>query len=1112
MSILFELERMERLADDLNLLRRPRRIPVSRYKRMEGKDGGDALCSTDQWEDCVIEEPWSCLDSHRWYRTRIQIPDSLDGAHVEFLITTGREGQWDATNPQMLFYLNGRIVQGVDVNHREILISPCAAAGDVYNIAILAYSGSVPGDLILRTDLVQVDDRVEKAYYDFLVPVQAARLLKKPDQESYRRILVKLGPAADALDMRTPYSDGFYRSLEAMEDILARAFYTQTDSCAPVVSAVGHTHIDIAWLWTVEQTREKAIRSFSTVLELMERYPDYRFMSSQPILYQFVKEQEPELYERIKERIREGRWETDGAMWLESDCNLPGGEALVRQIIKGEKFFMDEFGMASRCLWLPDVFGYSAAIPQILKKCGIPYFLTTKIAWNQFNQLPNDTFMWKGIDGSRVFVFMPTACDFDKTLGLNVSFTDTRNTTTYTGIVNPNMTLGTFKRFQNRDLTEDTLMLFGFGDGGGGPTKEMLEEAGRLQYGLPGIPRLVQEPERDFFDRIYGQIGSKPDMPVWDGELYFEYHRGTLTSMAKNKRYNRRSEMLYEQLETLGVMAELQGHEYPAEVIRRGWDVILLNQFHDIIPGSAIGPVYDQTDREYAEILKSGELAARRLAEKLGSGCGNEEAGCGNGCGGSRGYSHGGGSRCGVGEAASRVIVINTQGYERDDLVEVCGAGAEDVVYAEDYQGVRTPVQHTGEDRLVFHARKLPAAGYSIYKLVRGRAEDMAGTRDAGPGPDLGPEPAAGPEDRNSLEALACPGPGSSPGSWNGTFENQWYKAEFNDKMELVSLVEKETGCQLMKEGRVGNQLMTYEDRPMNWDNWDVDMYYRRKPYSQDSSAAPVLKEQGPVRVVVSVSHRFAGSLVEQDVVLYHNLPRIDFVTHADWRDHHVLLRVHFPAEVNAVKASYEIQFGNVERETTSNHSWDTAKFEVCAHKWADLSENGLGLSILNDCKYGHSIKDGDIGLTLIKSGTYPNEDADIGPHDFTYSIYPHSGRWQEARTVEMAYDLNSPLVSLLLPGDAVRAPWSMVSTDRPNCFVEMMKKAEDQDGYILRMYENHNTRTEVTVSLGFEAARVEECDLLERPVRQLCTEGGRFKDFIKPYEIKTYRIRRDHV
>lgn len=293
----------------------------------------------------------------------------------------------------------------------------------------------------------------------------------------------------------------------------------------------------------------------------------------------------------------------------------------------------------------------------------------------------------------------------------------------------------------------------------------------------------------------------------------------------------------------------------------------------------------------------------------------------------------------------------------------------------------------------------------------------------------------------------------------------------------------------------------------MNWDNWDVDMYYQRKPYHAELVTAPVLKEWGPVRTVVSISHRFAGSLVEQDIVFYPNLPRIDFVTRADWRDHHVLLRVYFPAQINAAKATYEIQFGNVERETTSNHSWDTAKFEVCAHKWADLSENGLGLSLLNDCKYGHSIRDGEMGLTLIKSGTYPNENADIGIHEFTYSIYPHKGRWQEARTVEMAYGLNSPLVSALAPAKGPGGFWSKVSVDQPCCFVEMMKKAEDGNGYILCIYENRNTRTSMTVNLGFEISHVEECDLLERTLRSIETDGHRFKDFIKPYEIKTYRV-----
>lgn len=1059
MSILFELERMERLAADLDACRIRQQIPVHTYKRKEGKQADGAVCNTDSWETCQIEEPWSTLDHHRWYRTQITIPDSMDQKSVAFLITTGREGGWDATNPQMLFYLNGTLVQGVDINHRRMRISDCAQRGATVEIALLVYSGSVPGDLILRTDLVEVDSLTEKVYYDFLVPVKTARLLKNSDAENHRRILQKLGAAVDALDLRVPYSQSYYDSLRRAEAILKQEFYTAIREDAPLVSAIGHTHIDIAWLWTVEQTREKSIRSFSTVLELMKQYPDYRFMSSQPILYQFVKEQEPELYQEIKERIREGRWEPDGAMWLEADCNLPTGEALVRQILKGEQFFREEFGIPSKCLWLPDVFGYSAAIPQILKKCGIPYFLTTKIAWNQFNQLPNDTFLWKGIDGSEVFVFMPTTCDFDKTLGLNISFTDTRNTTTYTGIVNPNMTLGTFKRFQNRDLTENTLMLFGFGDGGGGPTQEMLEEAERLKYGLPGIPRLKQEPEREFFDRVYKEISGRPDMPVWEGELYFEYHRGTLTSMGKNKRNNRKSELLYEQLETLGSLGCLFSLPYPKDVIRKGWDILLLNQFHDIIPGSAIEPVYDQTDLEYEQILSEGANVQEQLLHSLAKLQTSSDA---NGqCGGD-----------------TSVFVFNSQGYVRDDVVTVKGIEPGRYQEAEDAQGNRYPVQYDQEGNLLFFAKQIPSVGFCGYTL-HGAANKAA------------------PAGRRKPVAADLP--------WQGYFSNEWFEVSFNAKLQITSLIEKETGCQLIREGEVGNHLVSYEDRPMNWDNWDVDYFYQRKPYEAEKISPWTIKENGPVRMVICNTLSFCDSTVNQEVILYHDLPRIDFHITADWQNSHVLLRVYFPTALNATRASYEIQYGNVERETTSNQSWDSAKFEVCAHKWADLSEEGLGISLLNDCKYGHSIKGGVLGLTLIKAGTYPNEHADLGRHEFTYSIYPHRNRWKDAKTVEMAYNLNVPLLSCVGKGKV--SGRSFVSIDRKNVFFEVLKLAEDGDGLILRVYENQNCRGKVTFTLPKQIRRVQECDLLEQPLAEIPVKEGVFTDFIKPYEIKTYRI-----
>lgn len=1044
MNLIFELGRAQRLREDIEKMIIVEKREITAYKSLEGKKKDGHVCAIDgQWKDYVMGTAWNQVDAHRWFRTTITIPESMDGKHVEFLITTGREGEWDATNPQMIFYLDGQLIQGIDVNHREVTISGKAKAGDSYEIAVLAYSGMVEGDLVIHTYLIAVDDRVQKLYYDLLIPLQSAYVLKKADEENYRRVLQSMAPALDALDLRDAYSEKFYSSIEKAEQILKEAFYSEEREC-PTVSAIGHTHIDIAWLWTVEQTREKVLRSFSTVLRLMEQYPDYKFMSSQPILYQFVKEQEPEMYEKIKERIREGRWEVDGAMWLEADCNLTGGESLVRQIIKGHRFFLEEFGKESKSLWLPDVFGYSAALPQILKKSGIPYFMTTKIAWNQYDQLPNDTFIWKGIDGSEVFAFMPTTTDYDKDQGLNISFSDTRNTTTYTGIVNPNMALGTFKRFQNRDLTEDTLMLFGFGDGGGGPTKEMLESAERLKYGIPGIPKIRQEFEQDYFDRTYEKIHDPPDMPTWDGELYFEYHRGTLTSMARNKRSNRKNEILYTQMETASCMAGIEKDEQLQNVLDKGWDILLINQFHDIVPGSSIKPVYEQTDKEYHEIEEAGKEELNRVVSAAVGRLSMEKEG---------------------------VVVMNTQGYERDDLV-VLDDGTE-IPRLVDEDGRNVPAQKTADGRYLLYVSHIPPLGYKKLYETEELLEESTGKE------------------------------------WDYTFENPFIKVCFNEKMEITSLYEKEAEKELIQEGRCGNVLRTYEDRPMQWDNWDIDVFYQRKPYEADWYSPARVIENGEVRMVVEFECGFLDSTVTQQVCLYHQIPRIDFRTKADWKTHHVILKTHFPVDVNTTRASYEIQFGNVERETTNNYSWDTAKFEACGHKWADLSENSSGISLLNDCKYGYGIKKGDMSLTLIKSGTYPNEDADIGEHEFTYSIYPHAGRWQEAKTVEMAYNLNVPMLAKRTGRqEGCGGEYeSFLKCSQESCFVEVIKKAEDGNGVIVRMYENKNNRVRAQIQTAYPIAHVYECNLLEENEEELTAGKNCFETVFKPYEIKTFRL-----
>jgi len=1048
--MVFETERIERLLKDLQRAIYSDREPIDAYRMSEDCTGVSSADGLDDggWKDYRCGELWGGYDRHRWFKTEVIIPERFGDKKVIFRISTGREGEWDALNPQFLFCLDGKLVQGLDVNHREVVISEAAKGGRRCSIAMLAYSGLYETGFILHTELCVLDKAVEDLYYNLMVPLSASKLLDELDDNRVRT-LVRLGKAADMLDMRKLYSEGFYSSVAAANEYLEREFYSGRNNNCPVVTAVGHTHIDIAWLWTIGQTREKAARSFSTVLRLMEQYPEYSFMSSQPQLYEYIKEDHPGMYEEIKSRIMEGRWEADGAMWLEADCNIPSGESLVRQLLFGKRFFKEEFGVESRSLWLPDVFGYSAALPQIMKKSGIDYFVTTKISWNQFNMMPNDTFLWKGIDGSEVLAYFVTTCNYNKSQGEGITFSDRFSKTTYTGIINANQVLGTWKRYQNKDISEETMMLYGYGDGGGGPTKEMLENARRLSYGIPGLPRLQLGSHSSFLDRLYERVIDSRELPRWAGELYLEYHRGTYTSMARNKWYNRKSELLYQDAELLSVMGMLIGHDYPAAELKRGWKTLLLNQFHDIIPGSSIKEVYDESHRQYEDIMKSGHDMVRKAVDKItGS----------------------------VDLKQQSVIVFNTLSYDRDDLVELDIPEGIEVKGILDHEGNPEDVQVFDEGRkLLFFAREVPSKGYRAYSLA----------------------------DR-SKESGAC------SVYEDRVYENSFFRLCFDEAFNIISLYDKENSREVLRSGERANVLQAFEDRPMNWENWDIDIYYKRKLWEVNDLVSAELAENGPLRSCIRLERRFCDSRIEQYIYLYRDIPRIDFRNRVDWKEKNILLKAAFPVAVNANRATYEIQYGNVERETHNNTSWDVAKFEVCAHKWADLSEGAYGVSLLNDCKYGYDIEDGVMRLTLIKSGTYPNPEADLGQHEFTYSLYPHKGTWREADTVPMAYNLNVPMRAVLEEAHPGRldSAYSLLSLDRDNCMVEAVKKAEEGDGVIIRLYEYKNMREAVGMTFGKEIEVCYECDLMECNEKEVEVSRNSISFEILPYEIKTFKVR----
>lgn len=971
-----------------------------------GYKSGNALPKADEsFRPFGRFERWGGeKDGHAWFYKRLEIPDAMRGKDLELRIETQVDG-WDAVNPQFIVYLDGALVQGLDTNHREIFLDNAKASYELY---VYAYVGSLYArHLEFNATLYRYNDELRRLYYSITVPYEITLYLD-PNEKTYTDIKTILEHALTMIDLRMPRSESCMASVRAAQGYLDKAFAGLRGSEVTAL-CIGHTHIDVAWLWTLAQTREKVLRSFSTVLTLMKRYPEYKFMSSQAQLYKYLNEESPELYAEVREMVRQGRWEVEGAMWVEADCNLSSGESLVRQILYGKRFFMQEFGVDCKVLWLPDVFGYSAALPQILQKSGVDTFVTSKIGWNETNQMPYDMFWWQGIDGTEIFTFFMTAQD--KNRGVKPACN-----VTYNAKLNPSQLQGAYDRFQQKELSDEVLITFGYGDGGGGPTRKDLEYYDVLKKGLPGVPKAKMEFAGSMLARARQHALENPKTPRWQGELYLEYHRGTYTSQAKNKRYNRKSEFLYEKAETLGVLANLLcGSAYPRRTLHDGWETILLNQFHDIIPGSSIHEVYEVSHAQYEKLLHAGGKMVSAALDVI----------------------------AGSVQTDGGLLVFNPNSFAASGTVQANG----ETVY----------VEH------------IPAKGYRVVPKGTVRGAVAVGERD---------------------------------------IENDFFRLELDESGALTRIFDKRCTREVLQNGARGNVMTAYTDIPRDYDNWEISNYYQEQPWelAENAEITPIFDG---ARAGLRIVKRFLNSTIVQKLWLYDDLARIDFDTEIDWQEHHLVLKTAFPVAINADKATYDIQFGTVERPAHSNTSWDAARFEVCAHKFADFSEYGYGVSLLNDCKYGHDIHNGVMRLTLLKCGTYPDEQADIGHHEFTYSLYPHAGDFREAGTVQQAYLLNQPLCAVSVGAQQGVLPdaYSLLETDRENVIIETAKFAEDSDAVIVRLYEAYNARTDVTLTAGFDFKRAMLCDLMENEVQALEADGRTVKLPVLPYEILTVKF-----
>lgn len=1027
--------RVRKIKADLNDLRVRRRVPVT---GIEASPRGENAFAP--FENGAL---WAKKVGDNWedFRFTVVTPEDFRGQTI-LSIRSGMENEWEAVNPQIVVWVDGEIVQAFDTRHTELILDEVAVPGREYDVFLQAYNGTkeiAAGVNAPRMTLFLADgmDDVTQLYYDLDVPHTAALLLREGCRER-ETTLRTLSDAINLLDLREPFSPAFHASVKAARDYLQDNYYQPLEGREPeaIADCIGHTHIDVAWLWDLYQTRHKAVRTFATMLRLMEKYPEFKFMSSQPQLYQFVKEDQPQLFERIREAVKRGQWEPEGGMWVEADCNLSGGEALVRQFLYGNEFFETEFGRRSRILWLPDVFGYSAALPQILKKSGIDYFMTSKLSWSEFNCSPYDTFTWKGIDGSEVLTHFTPSREYGSEDDYE-RHDDLAFFTTYNAMLEPNQIKGGWKRFQQKGLDNHYIVTYGYGDGGGGSTDWMIENARRMKSPVAGCPAVRQTFALDFFKDLEKRVSGRKDLPKWSGELYLEYHRGTYTSQARNKRNNRKLEILLREVELWLTLAKRYGVSYPQDELRQIWRQMLTLQFHDILPGSSIHKVYTDSNEIYADLFARAEALRKTALDALNA------------------------------RTAGDLALYNSLSHERSDLVWF--DAPEGVCALKNAEGETFPAQRVN-GRYVAFVKGLKPMGETSFTFVFGEEA-----------------PARVHADRNGFETPA----------FKGTFDETGF---------ISSLYDKRAGRELARAGKSLNTIVYYENRPHNYDAWDINIYYGEHSWNLDKPTSFEVVTNGPVLSTVHVEWAISKSTIAQDITFYHDVDRVDFHTIVDWKEEHGLLKAHFPVDIFYNEAQFDIQYGNVRRATHKNTSWDVARFEVCAHKWADVSEASYGAAILNDCKYGYSVDENSIALTMLKSATNPDPTADQEMHEFTYALMPHEGDWRQAQVPERAYEFNIPVTALKAAGRKAEET-AFARIDAPGVQIESVKEALHGEGTIIRLYEYYGARTRARLALAEAPKRACFTSLMEDDLEPAPFEGRELNLELKPYEIVTIRI-----
>jgi alpha-mannosidase len=1044
-------------------------LPADEWKFHAGDvpHGEDVNLDDSSWQ--TVRAGSQAPDDAVWYRRVIEVPQNLNG--------------YDLTGTRIWFqfvaYANGPMPQIIYFNGRRV-----AMGNDLEPIVL--FDKAQPADKVLVA--VKLLHTVDRKYFagadlkidftssrpnpsDIVQQIESVALLTHDQRQNSSDVQRELEAAVDAIDLVA-----LHHAQQQQFDDSLRQSQSALDKLKPLIQGTtvrlsGNSHIDAAWLWPWTETVGVVRDTYGTALQLMDEYPQYTFSQSAAQYSQWLVDKYPDEYKGILDRVRQGRWELVGGMWVEPDLNMPSGESLVRQLLVGQEYFKDKFGVVAKIGWNPDSFGYNWQLPQIYKKSGIDYFVTQKMAWNDTTQLPLKLFWWESPDGSKVLTYFPHD---------------------YANGIDPVRIAGdiaTAQRF-NPGLNE-MMHLFGVGDHGGGPTRDMLDSGvhwsddSNLVY-----PPVKWGTAQQFFSDVENRLDTKDSpvwnyktlaaadtslpaapagqiaIPTWDDELYLEYHRGVFTTQARHKEEMRRAETEMLDAEKISSLAWLDGASYPYGPFTEAWKKVLFNQFHDLAAGSGIGVIYKDADRDYAVVRWTANDASTRAAKRIASEVDTS-------------------TTTGV-----PVIVWNPLAWTRTDLVHLnvqMPSPEPNGIAVVDAKGVPLPMQVLSENaatsgyKLLVEAKDVPSMGYEVLHVEAGK------------------RPVATDLKANEL-----------------TLENSLLRVVVNSRTGCItSLFDKQTNFETIAVGGCGNELIAFKDTPKDYDAWNIDADFDKVFTKLDKADSVKLIERGPLRATIRVVRTWDKSKFVQDISLYAGLDRVDVANDIDWHETHILLKAAFPLAASSDEATFEIPYGTIERPTTRNNKIEDAKFEVPALKWADLGNAQHGFSLINNSKYGYDAKGNLLRLSLLRSPTWPDPNADRGRREFTYSLYPHAGTWKQAMTVRRGYEFNFPLSAMQVESHEGKrsAEHSFVTIGDPNVVLTAMKKADDATALILRFYEWAGTSGNVQIGVPPGATSATLTNLMEQPERSaLPVVANHVTVPVHPYEIVTVRVDYPHA